>query len=874
MSHQTLLSTLVRQHLPEFIREDYQTFVKFIEAYYEFMEQTNGAMDFSKHLLSYRDVDRTLTEFEEYFSKTFLPLLSNQSVVDKRTLIKSAKQLYDSKGTKKSFEFLFRALYGEDVSIFYPKDNILRASDGKWVRRESVRVDPTYFSFAEGDGLTSTFRLFEIIDNSDNLSVYIDSVLQTGNYSCSLNAPTITFVTPPVANAEIKFAYHSNKIVSALTTNAVVLELTGNLSGAKAISERASVINIKGISALEIFITPKSVATFQQSEILQANYYYTDTDFLTLHFQTLSVVGSISVIDGGANYNVGDPVLITGGTPDLEASAAVEAVYRALITKIFVRKGGAGFKSGESVDIISTPNTGLLMSVFSVDTSEYYHLSTLTINTDIIGLYQNVVLSNTNYGFPVSGSENVNTVIANAFTFGTIAGLGPITNVAVLSSTFEFETIPLLKAASPTLSFTSTNAFSGSVNSSVQISDLGILGRMSVVSPGANYCPGDELIFINTLTGRGVGAAGEVTEVSANGGIRTVKFQPPRLSGTISTAIGGIQVIGTNTNFQGELAIGDRIEINNESRYVNSISGDTLLTVNVAWTKTSTNRRLGLYGRNFIGGSGYDQSLLPTVQVLSSNPDANGAIVAVEAIYGSGDDLVPVYEHRPGEIRSIVITTPGSGYMSVPDVDLSQYGDGAATAIASLLESKFTYPGRFLTTDSLLSSDRYLEDANYYQNFSYVLQSKVDLAKYKQTLLDLLHPAGMKFFGEYLIDESLTSRTTTIQSDSLLLETTFEGTVNVSAGSVYLTGTNTHFLMNEYDGSLLSGYTIQVNNELRVVNTIINNTSLTVTSTFTYTANDQVLIVYTPISEEVSNTLTTQLGDYIITQDENYLAYK
>lgn len=875
MSHTALLSSLVRYQLPEFIREDYDTFVTFIEAYYEFLEQTNGAIDFSKHLLQYQDVDRTLTEFEEYFIRTYLPLISTTTVIDKATLIKHAKTLYASKGTKKSFEFLFRALFGEDVSVFYPKDNILRASDGKWIRRESLRIEPAYWSLADGDGTTTSFRLFEAIRSAGDLEVYIDGVLQTSGYTTSPNTPTITFDTAPADGAVLKFVYRSRQLIERIARGELILEFTGTESAAKAVSEIANETTLSGVRAFEIFITPRGSKTFTQGEVVTSVYGLND-ESVTLYFQLISVLGSIQVRDGGANYNVGDPVIVTGGGADRDASAAVESVYRALITKIYVRKGGAGFKSGDGVTITSTPNTGLGMSIFTVDTSEYYHANTLTlIDEDIISLYANVPLNSTNYGFPVAGVENTSTRIVDALTFGSVIGLGPITNVAVLNTTFEFATTPILQADSPVLTFTSSNANTATISGTIRIVDLGIIGRLSIDRPGAGYVPGDELIFTNILTERGVGAAGEVTEVTATGGVRTVKLQPPRIPGSVSATQNTAIVTGSSTNFLGELRVGDRIEINNESRYINAITSNTSLNVNVAWTKTSSSRSLGVYGKNFIGGSGYRQAALPTVSIASANTLATGAQISATAIYGDGEELVPLSEHDPGEIASIIITNPGSGYASAPTIDLTQSGDGTATAIASLLASKFTYPGRFATTDSLLSSDRHLEDRDYYQNFSYVLQSRVDFNKYKQVLLDLLHPVGMKFFGEYAVDEQLLSVPRTLSTETILLERPITGTVNVGNGSALVIGTNTFFLSDVELDILVPGTTsIQVNNEVRVVNSIINNTSLTVTTSFTYTANDQTMIAFFTPPEELSNTLTTQLGDYIVTQDENFIAYQ
>jgi hypothetical protein len=80
-------SLLVAQQLPEFVRDnlDYQTFVTFVEAYYEWLEtaqSSNGAVTTastsgegveygSKNILTYMDVDSTLDGFVEYFMSDF-----------------------------------------------------------------------------------------------------------------------------------------------------------------------------------------------------------------------------------------------------------------------------------------------------------------------------------------------------------------------------------------------------------------------------------------------------------------------------------------------------------------------------------------------------------------------------------------------------------------------------------------------------------------------------------------------------------------------------------------------------------------------------------------------------------------------------------
>jgi hypothetical protein len=53
------ISTLVNSQLPEFIRSDYTTFVTFIESYYKFLEQDQGALEIVQNARSYNDIDTT-----------------------------------------------------------------------------------------------------------------------------------------------------------------------------------------------------------------------------------------------------------------------------------------------------------------------------------------------------------------------------------------------------------------------------------------------------------------------------------------------------------------------------------------------------------------------------------------------------------------------------------------------------------------------------------------------------------------------------------------------------------------------------------------------------------------------------------------------
>jgi hypothetical protein len=95
-----------------------------------------------QQFLEYADVDYTLYEFLDKFRDTFMESIpaSLASDVSKRNLLKNIKELYTSKGTEDGHKLFFRLLLDEEPEIIYPRDNILRASDGVWSTDKVMRI--------------------------------------------------------------------------------------------------------------------------------------------------------------------------------------------------------------------------------------------------------------------------------------------------------------------------------------------------------------------------------------------------------------------------------------------------------------------------------------------------------------------------------------------------------------------------------------------------------------------------------------------------------------------------------------------------------------------------------------------------------------
>jgi hypothetical protein len=128
------ISTVIEDQIPDFIREDHNTFVLFLKSYYEYL----GTIE-NRNLENIRDIDNTLDQFIEFFAKEILNPIPKNILADKRLLAKRVKELYLSKGNINSYKLLFRLLYDIPADIYIPKVDLLRVSDGKFSRDTIIR---------------------------------------------------------------------------------------------------------------------------------------------------------------------------------------------------------------------------------------------------------------------------------------------------------------------------------------------------------------------------------------------------------------------------------------------------------------------------------------------------------------------------------------------------------------------------------------------------------------------------------------------------------------------------------------------------------------------------------------------------------------
>lgn len=637
------ISNLISSQVPFFVRDDHTTFVRFLEAYYEFLEQEDQVVNSIKQVNSYYDVDLTIDDFSAYLYKTFLKLIPEDAIVDKDLILKNIKDFYRARGTEKAARFFMRALFGEEIDFYYPKKDILKASDGKWYIQKSLRVNDTMVESVADDSLTALehFIGIQIRGSSSNTTALVERVDRF---------------------------YEQGTLIDEL----VISNIDGTFENGETVSGSWNdVESVKSISA-NIFS---------------------------------GILNTITIVNGGTGYSVGNPVILLSNTGS-GACAYIAQVSTGNISalSIYQSMGGAGYQNTDNVVAFGGGGSGFSGYVSFVDTSEQFHPNTYNLVFSSISLEANTLIGNGKYSnLNSSLTDPANNWMANSMSYWDYTNTGPVLILTIGSAGSGYTSEPSL-----------------SVSANSRIKALGILGRMEIYDGGSGYAKGNKIEFLNVQGGYGSGASGNVKNVDGSGTITEVEFE---------------EVPGHVT-----------------------------------------------------GGSGFNQLLLPVANVISST--GTGANIGVTAILGSGA-VLQTANSSIGAIERIIITSRGTNYEDAT-VDLTGSGDGNANANASIITGVYVYPGRFLNDDGMLSSYNFLENRDYYQNFSYVIKIKKDINKYRSAAMALIHPAGMKMFGEYTSVDQLES---------------FEPGSDIAAANRYKYTTHTYTKIN---GATSSSNTINI----------------------------------------------------------------
>lgn len=592
------ISTIVENQLPDFIRADdaaitaantsAPTFTKLLKKYYEYLEQDTKTLNVGKNLYDYADADTTRADLLQYLKSKFISSFPEDTELSTAKVIKAAKDFYAKKGTPESFKFLFRVLYNQEADVYFPKEEILRASDGKWKLPQALRLsfNDSLTLLANGNvNVAVTTSNTVIANGSFNFvaeGITANSYIQIGTEKRQVvNVSTNSInVYPGFANFKNNTAgdniYTTAKLYKVTLNEYADFDVSklnrrqgiGEISRTTCVIEKAirSVDKSTGRELVELYVSNVK-RLFDAGENLVVQYVDDNGVTQTFKSKIVSLVSNLSlfrnrfgVVQQGRRYKTGDPVVIFGGladTPDAtKAVATVRNVSTGALETVEVVNRGYFFRADPNSMVRVLTTTGIGANVFINSIYEdATNSNTFLFNTDALGYKTDIYMNDVDgYDF-----DNV-TTYANLTT-----GAGN-TRLAVNLNT--------------------ANHVANTTNDYYNSFIVRILSGTGSDGSGAN---------INTVVIADYTGSNTVANFNAN----------TPVTGTVNISSGSVEVVGNTTTshetqfvnsavpgFYTYLTAGKDIEIAGETRTIATVTNNHHLTVTSAFTTSASNVKL------------------------------------------------------------------------------------------------------------------------------------------------------------------------------------------------------------------------------------------------------------------------------------------
>lgn len=548
-----IISPLVKTQFPEFYVSEGERFIDFVRQYYVWMESQNKATNRSRSLFDYKDIDKTSSEFIAHYKNKYLEGFSLNTEANTQLLVKHSKDIYSTKGTHKGIEISMRALFNQDVELYFPSSDLFKTSDGVWVK-------PIYLEVTSNFPKTKTFIGKQIVGNKTGAIAFVESI-----------------ITKRIEGRFVEILYLS--------------QLQG---------------------------------TFETGE------YITTTTNLVLDGcpRILGSLSSLTVVQGGAYFNIGDIFNITTGTGK-NAKARVSAVSNQTgkVSFIFVdafTSGGWGYSllnsnvaiAQKMLQVSNTTNANAAITNFELFeglTQQFANIAYNTARPNNASYEVGAVIENYHANGDVSANATIVATNKSNTTAGYVIVAPNYGNVVVSDSVFA------IKGTGESATF---NANSGVANATEYITTISShpfvnndvviystrTGNTSLValSTGAAYCVvganSTALQLSNTQGGTpinltaGLNETGHVLTKSLGSGVITV-YADRTATGT---------VVGANSQYVGVVNISSNgFLVTPYSKIIGSISNTVAIVAN---TSTGT-------------GATFQISLLTDTESVFLTPD-------------------------------------------------------------------------------------------------------------------------------------------------------------------------------------------------------------------------------------------------------------
>lgn len=702
-----LTSLLIPSQLPEFVRDDpdYSNFVLFLQAYYEWMEENKQVTDRTKNISNYMDIDNTLDEFIDYFYNEFLNYFPKDILGDKTKVAKIAKELYQSKGTPASYEFLFRVLYNSPVDFFFTKDAVLKASDGIWYISKSLNLETSDLNFLDvkqyqvfGETSKSIATIENSVFDGKKIILYISNIQRSFQSGEIVRIVDSNKQLVTINNVELR-----SKIVGQV--NEVVIDKNNKGLLYKAgdpvvISGGLNSPTGHGASASISSVTKGSL---QNIRVLSGGYGYQVSPNTTI---------GISGTSGAAAY-------VSGMDPNPAKTANIALVPINTIMNQASKTIGA---NNYNFAHVANANTSLA-NAFS-----YLTLTTYPISA--------VILTNAGSGLEAPPTITADSYYAtdNAAVIGNIRSLGILAPIQVTDAGVNYH-------ANDRIIFTGgsgsgANAIVNTVNANGSITSV-------------KYVPFSQSFNFTPLGGSGYRTTGlpTVTVQSSTGSNASIYV--PGILGDGAQFVTTVDRVGSISSIIVTDPGADYISVPNVSLKIQDLA-----VANVSINNLPQKGDLIYQGTNLQSATYF--ATVDSIAPLYPLPDSTQSVYTLRVFN---------YNQKPNYSQALKIDSKGISYnltnryntvntaSRYDSTGVIIYGDGTAKANAVFTNGLVSGQGKYIGTRGQLSSFDVLQNEEY-NNYTYVITVEKEIEKYRNIIYNLLHPTGTKLLGRYVLNDA------------------------------------------------------------------------------------------------------------------------
>jgi len=646
-----------------------------------------------------------IREVFDKFRRQYLPTIDvDFSKVNPVQVIKTIKDFYISKGTKQATQYLFKILFGEDIDIFYPRDELITPSAATWVVDTVLRAE-----LIEGDPNN-------LIDSE--LNQYADPVDQNIKAASALIENVITIIegtdtiyelaiSEETLEGEFKIPYKTT-LVEPLSTTGQIITVDSTIgwparNGTIRINDE-EVVQYKEKSLNQFIECTRSrngvVEDWDPGTVVQSDIFvYVNRGTSTeckLRVLGIAEAGTTVLNDTGSYYLQGDKLKVAnlGSTAEDERLSSWLYNVKKLIQVNRIEPGGV---NNQTATVYCVNPHGLLVSdqvtIYGANPVVYNGTFTVTsridpftfsyqlnVPTEIIP--QGNILLSVDLNRGKSNQESINKVVSefttniqntffnDDYVYVAASGLpnykiGPFTGSALIpGNQRKLLRFPRkVQTISERQSVRENSPIGAWINGvsiwsykSSEYIQYGPLTGITVTNPGVNYDAGVKP-NLEIIGGGGTGATGEVV---VNGSLTSFTVTNGGSGYTESPLVSIVGGGGIGATAQAVITGGRVTRILVEQQGSGYTSQPSVAITGGGGTGATAvaNVRGPISGVNITNfGSGYTSD--PEVKVNS----------------GEGALAQPIVIN--GRIVSIAIINSGSGYTTAPNVIINGDGFGA-----------------------------------------------------------------------------------------------------------------------------------------------------------------------------------------------------